>query len=158
MILFVRALAAAFALSSAYACPARAETGATIELSCAGGLAEGRSGAAVVKGTAIALEVSATFGEGEILALVEPQTRKIEPPLYDAEATSGALRFSDGDATTIIWTRMSGRDGPLLGVAVLSDGDVLTLSVDRPSGGAGRAFALFLAADSSLYRGHCTPK
>ena len=49
-------------------------------------------------------EVSATFGEGAIVALVDPETSAIRQPLYDAESTSGRLSFSDGEETTIVWT------------------------------------------------------
>ena len=144
---------------SAYACAAERESGATIEFRCAGKLADDGSAAPGGKGPTLTFEVSAAFGEGEILALVDPETRKLEQPLYDAETTSGPLRFGDGDAATIVWTRMSGRDGPLTGEAVLSDGNVAALSIDRPSEAAGaRPFILFLAADVSLYRGVCSEK
>ena len=78
-------------------------------------------------------EVSATFGEGAIVALVDPETKAILKPLYDAESTSGHLKFSDGEETTVVWTRMSGADGALMGEAILSDGEVLALT-DRASG------------------------
>ena len=135
------------------------EAGSAIELSCAGKLAEGGFAANGAKGSAVAVEASARFGEGGVLALVDPETRKVDRPLYDAEATSGPLLFSDGDATTIVWTRMSGREGPLLGQAVLSDGNVLALSIGRPSeSGRERPFTLYLAGDGSLYRGVCALK
>jgi hypothetical protein len=104
----------------------------------------------------VAFAVSATFGEGEILALVDPETKAVERTLYDAEATSGALRFKDGSEATIVWTRMSGVSGPLLGQAIASDGDVVALSIDRaPDSSAGRPFTLFRAAGADLYRGVC---
>jgi hypothetical protein len=77
-------------------------------------------------------------------------------PLYDAESTSGHLQFSDGEETTVVWTRMSGADGALMGEAILSDGDVLALTVERAAQGtANRSFVLFAAAPSSLVRGTC---
>jgi hypothetical protein len=57
---------------------------------------------------------------------------------------------------TIIWTRMSGADGALIGEAIISDGDVLSLSIEqRSEGTTQRPFVLFAAAHSSLFRGTC---
>ena len=92
-------------------------------------------------------EVSATFGESAIVALVDPETGAIRQRLYDAESTSGRLSFSDGEETTIVWTRMSGADGALVGEAITSDGDVLALSIEQGSGETTeRPFVLFAAA------------
>ncbi len=102
-------------------------------------------------------EVSAAFGEGAIVALVDPETSAIREPLYDAESTSGRLRFSDGEETTVVWTRMSGAQGALVGEAIMSDGDVLALSIQRASEReAGRPFALFATASNSLFEGSCS--
>ena len=76
-------------------------------------------------------EVTATFGEGAVVALVDPETSAVRQLLYDAESTSGRLSFSDGEETTIVWTRMSGADGALIGEAIMSDGDVLALTIDH---------------------------
>ena len=100
--------------------------------------------------------VSATFGEGATIALVDPETNAIRQPLYDAETTIGHLKFSGGEETTIVWTRMSGADGALMGEAILSDGDVLALTIERAAQGtAQRPFVLFAAASASLVRGTC---
>ena len=101
-------------------------------------------------------EVSASFGEGAIVALVDPATNAVRQPLYDAKSTSGRLRLGDGGEATIVWTRMSGADGALVGEAIMSDGDVLALSIDPASGATtGRPFVLFAASPSSLFRGAC---
>ena len=100
-------------------------------------------------------EVSATFGEGAIVALVDPETNAILKPLYDAESTSGHLKFGDGEETTVVWTRMSGADGALTGEAIMSDGDVLALTIEQGSQGAHRPFTLFAAVSASLLRGTC---
>jgi hypothetical protein len=65
--------------------------------------------------------------------LIDPQTSAVLKPLYDAETTVGHLTFGDGGATTIVWTRMSGAGGALMGAAILSDGDVLLLIIDPAS-------------------------
>ncbi len=96
-----------------------------------------------------------TFGEGAIVALVDPESSAVLKPLYDAESTTGHLRFTDGEETTIVWTRMSGADGPLIGEAIMSDGDVLSLSIEQGSEGTQRPFVLFAAAHLSLFRGTC---
>jgi hypothetical protein len=100
-------------------------------------------------------EVSATFGEGAIVALVSPETNAVLKPLYDAETTTGHLSFSNGDETTIAWTRMSGVDGVLVGEAITSDGDVLALTIERGSEAVQRPFVLFAATSASLFRGNC---
>ena len=103
-------------------------------------------------------EVSATFGEGATVALVDPETNAIRQPLYDAETTVGHLRFAGGEETTIVWTRMSGAAGALMGEAIMSDGDVLALTVDPVAQGtAQRPFTLFAAASASIVRGTCVP-
>ena len=77
-------------------------------------------------------------------------------PLYDAETTIGHLGFSDGEEATIVWTRMSGADGALMGEAIMSDRDVLALTLDPASKGTtGRPFTLFAAASASLVRVTC---
>ena len=137
--------------------PAQAqETARTLALHCAGRLAEGEQPAAAPAD--VSFEAEATFGDGGILVLIDPQTKEVERVLYDAEATTGALRFGDGDAAAIVWTRLSGLAGPLVGQAIASDGDVLALSIESPRGAAGeRPFALFRAAAGRLYRGACAP-
>jgi len=71
-------------------------------------------------------------------------------------ATSGRLKFSDGEETTIVWTRMSGTEGALVGEAIMSDGDVLALTIEPAAQGTPRrAFVLFAAAPPSLFRGSC---
>ena len=100
-------------------------------------------------------EVSATFGEGAIVALVDPETSLVRRPLYDAESTTGHLRFGDGEETTIVWTRMSGADGALVGGAIMSDGDVLALTIEQGPDATQRPFVLFAAAPASLLRGTC---
>jgi hypothetical protein len=100
-------------------------------------------------------EVSATFGEGAIVALVDPETGAVRQPLYDAESTTGYLRFSDGEERTIVWTRMSGAEGALIGEAIMSDGDVLALTIEQGSEATQRPFVLFAAAPASLFRGTC---
>jgi hypothetical protein len=123
---------------------------------CAGRASEDGSLPAFAVGGETKFEVSATFGEGAIVALVDPETSAVLKPLYDAETTVGHLRFSDGEDATIVWTRMSGADGALMGEAIMSDGDVLTLTIEQASEGMSqRPFVLFAAAPASLVRGAC---
>ena len=129
----------------------------SVTFACAGRASEGKSLPSFASGAEAKFEVTATFGEGAVVALIDPETSAIRQPLYDAESTSGRLSFSDGEETTIVWTRMSGAEGALIGEAIMSDGDVLSLSIEQRSGGtAGRPFVLFAAAHSSLFRGICT--
>ncbi len=132
------------------------DTADSLHLSCAGRLAFGRTFRSSEAQPSLEFEVSVRFGEGEILALVDPETSKVETALYDAEVTSGSLRIKTGDVLPIVWTRLSGVTGPLIGEAIASDGDVLALSVEgQEASGEGRPFALFAAADASAYRGVC---
>ena len=135
---------------------AGAKENSSITFDCAGHAPDERSHPHFASGSEVKFEVSATFGEGAIVALVDPETKAILKPLYDAESTSGHLQFSDGEETTVVWTRMSGADGALMGEAILSDGEVLALSVERAAQGtANRPFVLFAAASPSLVRGTC---
>ena len=102
---------------------------------CAGRASEDGSLPSFASGAEVKFEVSATFGEGAIVALVDPETSVVLKPLYDAETTIGHLRFSDGEEATIVWTRMSGADGALMGEAIMSDGDVLALTIEQGSEG-----------------------
>lgn len=122
---------------------------------CVGRTSDERSLPSFATGGEAKFEVSATFGEGAIVALVNPETNAVLKPLYDAETTTGHLSLSDGEETTIVWTRMSGVDGVLVGAAIMSDGDVLALTIEQGSEGTQRPFALFAAAPASLFRGTC---
>ncbi len=129
-----------------------------LDFLCDGQLEPGRPARASDARSSVEFEVTAHFGEGEILAMVDPDTSKIELILYDAEVTSGSLRFKDGDERRVIWTRMSGVTGPLVGEAIASDGNVVALSIEQEArDGVERPFALFSAADGSAYRGVCRP-
>jgi hypothetical protein len=135
---------------------AGAKEALSITFDCAGRTSETRSLPSFAVGGEAKFEVSATFGEGAIVALVDPETSAVLKPLYDAETTIGHLRFSDGEEATIVWTRMSGVDGALIGEAIMSDGDVLTLTIEPASEGTSqRPFVLFAAASASLVRGTC---
>jgi hypothetical protein len=135
---------------------AGAKENSSITFDCAGHAPDEKSPPHLASGSEVKFEVSATFGEGAIVALVDPETKAILKPLYDAESTSGHLQFSDGKETTVVWTRMSGADGALMGEAILSDGEVLALTIERAGQGThNRSFVLFAAAPPSLVRGTC---
>ncbi len=127
----------------------------SITFDCSGRTSEGRGPPSFASGGEAKFTVSATFGEGATVALVDPETSAVLEPLYDAETTVGHLRFSDGEETTIVWTRTSGVDGALLGEAIMSDGDVLALTIEQGPQGKTRAFVLFAASSASLVRGTC---
>jgi hypothetical protein len=128
----------------------------SVTFACAGRAREGESLPAFASGAEAKFEVTATFGEGAVVALVDPETSAVRQLLYDAESTSGRLSFSDGEETRIVWTRMSGADGALIGEAIMSDGDVLALTIDHAiQGTTARPFVLLAAASASLVRGTC---
>jgi hypothetical protein len=127
----------------------------SVTFDCVGRTSGERSLPSFATGGETKFEVSATFGEGAIVALVNPETGAVLKPLYDAETTAGRLSFSDGEETTIVWTRMSGVDGALVGGAITSDGDVLALTIEPGSEATQRPFVLFAAAPPSLFRGSC---
>lgn len=125
----------------------------SITFDCAGRISEGRSLPSFASGAEAKFEVFATFGEGAIVALVDPETSAVLESLYDAEATSGHLRFSDGEETTIVWRRMSGAGGALMAEAIMGDGEVLALAIEHGSEAMmQRPFVLFAAARASLVR------
>jgi hypothetical protein len=132
---------------------AKEAPGATFD--CVGRTSDERGPPSFASGGEAKFQVSATFGEGAIVALVDPETSTVRQPLYDAESTTGHLRFSDGEETTIVWTRMSGAEGALVGEAIMSDGDVLALTIEQGPEATQRPFVLFAAAPASLFRGTC---
>ena len=133
---------------------AGAEKASSVIFDCAGRTSDGTNLPSFASGGEAKFEVSATFGEGAIVALADAESSAILKPLYDAETTIGHLGFSDGEEGTIVWTRMSGADGTLMAEAIMSDRDVLALTLDPASKGTtGRPFTLFAAASASLVRG-----
>ena len=134
---------------------AAAKAALSVTFDCVGRASDDSSPPSFATGGQAKFEVSATFGEGAIVALVNPETNEVLKPLYDAETTSGHLSFSDGEETTIFWTRMSGVDGVLVGEAIMSDGDVLALTIKQAPAATQRPFVLFAAAAASLFRGTC---
>ena len=134
---------------------AGAEKASSVIFDCAGRTSDGTN-LSFASGGEAKFEVSATFGEGAIVALADAESSAILKPLYDAETTIGHLGFSDGEEATIVWTRMSGADGALMGEAIMSDRDVLALTIDPAfKGTTERPFTLFAAASASLVRGTC---
>ena len=134
---------------------AGARENSSITFDCAGYGSDEKNTPRFASGAEVKFEVSAAFGEGAIVALVDPETNAIVKPLYDAESTSGHLKFSDGEETTVVWTRMSGVDGALTGEAIMSDGDVLALTIEPSPQGTQRPFTLFAAVSANLVRGTC---
>jgi hypothetical protein len=134
---------------------AGAKKASSITFDCVGSTSDERSLPSFASRGETKFEVSATFGEGAIVALVNPESDAVLKPLYDAETTTGHLSFGDGQETTIVWTRMSGVDGVLVGEAIMSDGDVLALTIEQGSEATQRPFVLFAAAPASLFRGSC---
>jgi hypothetical protein len=135
---------------------AAAKGNSSITFDCSGHAPDEKNPPHFASGAEVKFEVSATFGEGATVALVDPETSAIRQPLYDAETAVGHLKFSGGEETTIVWTRMSGSDGALMGGAILSDGDVLALTIERAAQGTPqRPLILFSAASASLVRGTC---
>jgi hypothetical protein len=134
---------------------AGAKEAVTVTFDCAGRASDEKSLPTFASGAEAKFEVSAAFGDGAIVALVNPETNAVLKPLYDAETTTGHLSFSDGEETTIVWTRMSGVDGVLVGEAITSDGDVLALTIEQGAKAGQRPFVLFAATSATLFRGTC---
>jgi hypothetical protein len=145
------------AISLAQETSAGADHAPRASFNCVGKTSDERSLPSFASGGEAKFEVSATFGEGAIVALVDPGTSAVRQLLYDAESTTGHLKFSNGEETTIVWTRMSGAEGALVGGAIMSDGDVLALTIERGAQRPGeRPFTLFAASPVSVFRGACT--
>jgi hypothetical protein len=86
-----------------------------VTFECTSRASEGRSLPSFASGGEAKFEVSATYGEGATVALIDPETSAVLRPLYDAETTVGRLSFGDGEETTIVWTRMCRAGGALMG-------------------------------------------
>jgi hypothetical protein len=133
---------------------ALADDSAPLTLECAGELAF--SLPLAKSANAISFLTTVPFGEGNFLALANPETGKIERPLYDMEVLSGSFQVAERPPEAIVWTRTSGRSGELIGQAIASDGQIFSLAIQKAAAGSAlRPFVLFGTAAATLYRGNC---
>jgi hypothetical protein len=131
-----------------------ADTIEQLDLKCAGAIFAGQNGAPAR--ATIAFEVTVPFGDGDFLALANPETGKPEKLLRDMEVLSGSFRIEREAPQTIVWTRTAGRSGSLTGQVIGSDGEIFSLTIaGAPAGFMERPFVLFSSAAGALTRGSC---
>jgi hypothetical protein len=123
-------------------------------LQCIGEIAFGPG--LTARGAALSFETSVPFGEGGFIGLSDPETGKIETPLYDMEVLTGSFRIDREAPQAIVWTRATGQRGWFVGQVIGSDGELFSLTIrNPPAGSSARPFVLFSTAASSAYRGTC---
>lgn len=96
------------------------------------------------------------FGEGVGLALVDPESQKVQRMAHGADVLDGA--FAAGDETAIlVWTRATSARAALIGQAIRGDGHLLTISVARAGAGdAPRAVQVYDTRPDQKWTGACS--
>ena len=95
------------------------------------------------------------FGEGSGLALVDPDTQRIERMLFASDVLIGQFS-AHGASETVAWTRASSARAPLLGHIIRSDGHMIVVSLARAGEtAAARTVRLYETASGALWSGRC---
>lgn len=124
-----------------------------LNLKCVGAIASSPSIGAAAD---ISFQTSVPFDEGRFITLSDPESGKVDKPIYDMEASTGSFQIGADPPQTIVWTRATGRNGWFVGEVIGSDGELFSLTIhSAPVGSTERPFALFGTAAGNLYRGHC---
>jgi hypothetical protein len=138
-------------VATAFAAPAFCEP---LMLKCTGEIAPERNAPAAR--TSFSFETDVPFGEGNFLALSNPETGKVEKLVYPMEVLTGSFRQERAPPEEIVWTLATSKRGEFVGQVVRSDGQILSLTIaSAPKDSAERPFLLFDTAAGSLYRGSC---
>lgn len=102
--------------------------------------------------------VSVPFGDGQGLALVDPDSQAILRMLYAADVAVGQF-VTPAEEAPITWTRASSVRARLLGQVIRSDGNLITLAIDRlPENGLDRGARVFDSASGLAWTGACAAK
>ncbi|MFO1151377.1 MAG: hypothetical protein U1E62_23630 [Alsobacter sp.] len=102
-----------------------------------------------------AFTVTVPFGEGESLALLDPETAKPRVTVHAADVLPGALRLPGEDAV-LLWSRAMSRRAPLVGQAIRANGHVVALVLSRPRDASGdRTLTLFDSERAAAWNGLC---
>jgi hypothetical protein len=151
---FLGLIAAAFVIGSSSLILAAVDKPEPLLLKCVGEIAFGAGLPA--RGAALSFETSVPFGEGAFIGLSDPETGKIQTPLYDMEVLTGSFRIDQETSQAIVWTRATGQKGWFVGQVIGSDGELFSLTIrSPPAGSTERPFVLFSTAAASAYRGTC---
>lgn len=101
--------------------------------------------------------ITVPFGEGESLALLDPETGAVRATIHASDVLAGTLRLPQ-ETLTLVWTRAMSRRAPLVGQAVRGDGHVVVLAVAAPRAGSGaRLLQVFDTASALAWPGQCNP-
>jgi hypothetical protein len=142
------------ALSAFLAGPAAAEDDVVLSFACA---IERQASGTPAAGPAWGRDFTATvpFGEGESLALLDPETANPRVTVHAADVLPGALRLPGEDAV-LLWSRAMSRRAPLVGQAIRANGHVVAVLLSRPRDDAGgRSLTLFDSESASAWDGQC---
>jgi hypothetical protein len=149
-----RLVALAAALSCGLAGGAAAEDDVVLSFACA---VESQASGAPAGGPAWGRELTVTvpFGEGESLALLDPETARPRVTVHPADVLPGALRLPGEDAV-LLWSRAMSRRAPLVGQAIRANGHVVTVLLSRPrDAGGDRTLTLFDSEGAATWDGQC---
>jgi hypothetical protein len=99
--------------------------------------------------------VTVPFGEGESLALLDPETARPRITVHAADVLPGALKLPGEDAV-LLWSRAMSRRAPLVGQAIRANGHVVTVLLSRPRDGSGdRSLTVFDSESAAAWDGQC---
>lgn len=145
---------AAAALAAMLSVPARAETTMQLRFDCKLGTSPAPA-AQASPAWGSAFTASIAFGEGESLALLDPETKAPQGTVHGADVLAG--QFAAGSETaTLLWTRAHSSRGALVGLAIRPDGHVVTLVLERSAGGRdNRRVSVLDSASSKAWPGVC---
>lgn len=136
--------------------PVLAQSPAEFGFACRIGSAAGEASVFPVWGREFSVTV--TFGEGESLALLDPETGAPQGMVHRSDVLTGQF-VAPAETGTIVWTRANSRRAPLVGLTVRSDGHVVTLMLDRAAAsGPERALTVLDSASAAIWRGSCTAR
>jgi hypothetical protein len=133
--------------------PAAADDDVVLTFAC--DLAHAADSPAATPDWGDAFTVTVPFGEGESLALLDPESGKVRATIHASDVLAGTLRLPQ-ETATLVWTRAMSRRAPLVGQAARSDGHLVVLALAAPRGGSGaRALQLFDTASARAWNGQC---
>jgi hypothetical protein len=146
---------------------------ATIQVACAGAGSDrdqhlteqltmtcnGRVAASVAnspQNREIAFEVRIHTDDGNLLGLVDEESGRVQRLAYDAEISIGSIRFSDGVAQELMWTREKNNGGDFIGEAIRGDGQISALRISKANPiSPDYDFVLFETESRSMSEGAC---
>lgn len=151
----MRRAAALFCAATAVAAtPAASAEFGLLTLACRGDIALAADAPSEAEAP-IAFETTVIFADGELLALVDPETGKPGRPLSPDALTRGSLEIVGREPWPMVWISATGRKATLIGFALKGDASLVSLTIRGPGPDGARAFTLFDSRGGGVHRGLC---